>query len=425
MNRIITFEHTKIKYSDIFGKNYNVNSREFKKFIENIEQKYKENLKLGYDYISIKNFVGVIKVNDCIIEVLPKMFANSIKDFDKTVVYNNFYYMLNKANRIKYNNISTETFNSIHVSVLDYYINIFLEELNNKLRNNLYHAYECKVENRKSIKGKILVSHNIKTNLYNRSKIVCQYDEFTENNLVNQILKFTVKKMMKVTRWSKNKKLSKILLNKMSEIDDIVVTNESFTNIKHDNNLYYLEKILSTAKMFINNLFTSFKNANKQDIFVFSFDMNFLFQEYIYSLVYDNKHFIFGKNVNVLRQLGKKYLIYDNGIGKLKLIPDIIIEEDNNVKYLIDTKYKILDESKLRFGIEPNDIYQMNAYIDKFNPQIAILLYPEVVKKYSQKYSLEKEGKNKILGCTVNLKLNLIEDEKKLIEEIKEIIHSQ
>ena len=422
MKRIITFEYSKVRYTDIFGNEFSIDSIAFKKFIKNIEKKYKECIKLSYDSIIITNFVGVIKINQCIIEVMPKIFANTLNEIDKSTIYNNLYYMLNKANKVKYKNITTEQFNRIHVSILDYYINIFLEELNNKTRPNMYHAYESKVENRKSIKGKILISKNFRKNFYNKSKNICKYEEFTENNIVNQILKFTINKMLKVTKWSKNKKICKDLLARMSEVDNIFVTNDTFSKIKYDNNLYHLEKILSTAQMFINNLFTSFENANKQDIFIFNFDMNFLFQEYIYCLIDENKEYIFKNNSKVLRQTGRKYLMYEKGIGKLKLIPDIIIEEDKKAKYIIDTKYKILDADKMSARVARDDLFQMNAYIDRYDSQKAILLYPQEINKYRDKYSLAKEEENKILVCTVNLKKDLIKEEKEVIDEIKEII---
>lgn len=114
--------------------------------------------------------------------------------------------------------------------------------------------------------------------------------------------------------------------------------------------------------MFINNSFTSFENANKQEIYIFNFDMNFLFQEYIYCL----------------------------------------IEENKKVKYIIDTKYKILGNVDVNAKVSREDFFQMNSYIDKYDSKKAILLYPQEINKYRNKYSFVKDGENKILVCTVN-----------------------
>ena len=254
------------------------------------------------------------------------------------------------------------------------------------------------------------------------SKNICKYDEFTENNLVNQILKFTTKKMLKVTKWIKNKKLCKEILNRMIDIEDIHVTNDTFYKIKHDKNLYYLEKILSMAQNFVNNLFTTFENKNKQDIFIFNFDMNFLFQEYIAKLLEENKSYILGENMEVLTQKGKQYLVYDQGVGKLRLIPDVIIEENKNPKIIIDTKYKIISQGNSQSEITRNDLFQMYAYMGKYHVEKAILLYPEQTNSYKRKYQIDKDKKDEIFVCTVNLKVDLLTEEDQVIEQLKQII---
>ncbi len=66
----------------------------------------------------------------------------------------------------------------------------------------------------------------------------------------------------------------------------------------------------------------------------------------------------------------------------------------------------------------------MNAYIDKYDSKKAILLYPQEINKYRNKYSFVKNVENKILVCTVNLKKDLVKCEKEVIDEIKEIILS-
>ena len=59
----------------------------------------------------------------------------------------------------------------------------------------------------------------------------------------------------------------------------------------------------------------------------------------------------------------------------------------------------------------------MNAYIDKYDSKKAILLYPQEINKYRNKYSFVKDGENKILVCTVNLKKDLVKCEKEVIDD--------
>ena len=78
------------------------------------------------------------------------------------------------------------------------------------------------------------------------------------------------------------------------------------------------------------------------------------------------------------------------------------VGENKKVKYIIDTKYKILGNVDVNAKVSREDFFQMNAYIDKYDSKKAILLYPQEINKYRNKYSFVKDGENKILVCTVN-----------------------
>ena len=125
--------------------------------------------------------------------------------------------------------------------------------------------------------------------------------------------------------------------------------------------------------------------------------------------------------MEVLRQKGKKYLVYDDGVGKLRLIPDVLIKENQNPKYIIDTKYKIIDQGISKSEITRNDFFQMFAYMNKYHVKKAILLYPEQRNSHRRKYHVDKEKQNEIFMCTVNLKVDLLTEEHKVIEQLRQI----
>ena len=64
--------------------------------------------------------------------------------------------------------------------------------------------------------------------------------------------------------------------------------------------------------------------------------------------------------------------------------PDIVIKNDSNV-FVMDTKWKLLSEAKINYGISQADMYQMYAYQKKYNAESVTLLYPMTDKVDAEK----------------------------------------
>ena len=61
--------------------------------------------------------------------------------------------------------------------------------------------------------------------------------------------------------------------------------------------------------------------------------------------------------------------------------PDIVIEnKNNNSIYIMDTKWKVLSDTKPNYGISQADMYQMYAYQKKYGAKNVTLLYPKTEK---------------------------------------------
>ena len=58
--------------------------------------------------------------------------------------------------------------------------------------------------------------------------------------------------------------------------------------------------------------------------------------------------------------------------------PDIVVTRSDGVSFIMDTKWKILSESKANYGISQSDMYQMYVYQKKYdNAKNVTLLYPK------------------------------------------------
>lgn len=111
---------------------------------------------------------------------------------DKSIFIKNIYYMLSYAfttlNQGGYEDIATEEFENIHNLLAA----ILAKGIGRQLKQGLYREYLNQKETVTAVRGKIDIPGTIQNRLARRQVLTCEYDELSENNLLNQILKTTV-----------------------------------------------------------------------------------------------------------------------------------------------------------------------------------------------------------------------------------------
>lgn len=82
---------------------------------------------------------------------------------------------------------------------------MFARNFLKELKTGIYKEYITEIDNLNTLKGKYLVNENLKYN-FTKSKIYCEYDEFSINNSLNQFFLYSIKYLMNSV---KDKKLLK------------------------------------------------------------------------------------------------------------------------------------------------------------------------------------------------------------------------
>ena len=123
---------------------------------------------------------------------------------DKSILIKNIYYMLSYAfqtlNQGEYESIATEEFDNLH----NLFAAILAKGIGRQIKQGLYREYHLHCEDLPTLRGKIALQATARNILMRKRQLSCEFDELTENNLLNQILKTTV-----------------MLLIRHSEVDDV------------------------------------------------------------------------------------------------------------------------------------------------------------------------------------------------------------
>lgn len=321
----------------------------------------------NWNDVKASKYCGILNFENEDFYILPKIVEDDKQNL------NIFIYMLMYAYDIKLSNEQIASCSNQKHTILEVFIQMFAKKLLDELKKGIFKEYVLKEENLKVLKGKYLINENLKYN-FTHDKIYCQYDEFCENNTLNQLFLYTIKTLQK---YVKDKKLLKQCELIFDEVEykhfDINKVNIYFNRLN-----YRFKTSFEMAILLLKQLIPIFSKDKKS--FAFLFDMNMLFEKFIARIIKD-----LHSNAKIQNS---------NNFGDLTLKPDIIL--DNQI---IDTKYKKLNSlSDLR-----DDKLQVFAYGINYKVENVMLLYPKHLDNI--KYDL-------VLGNIenmVNLKIKCID----------------
>ncbi|AIJ06293.1 5-methylcytosine restriction system component-like protein [Methanocaldococcus bathoardescens] len=415
---ITFFEHEKKTFKDL--EKDGLSKNEIKKLIK-LNDKLKI-FNIGYNSIKAKQYVGVIKIKNMSIQILPKIYKNEDnEDIKQKEALTNLLYILSYTNNLKIKeNIANLAKNN---DLFEIYTYLFAKNLLGEIERGIYRDYNKREENLSYLKGKLNINKQIKHNLIKKHKLYCTHNEFSENNSINQILKYTVELLKNITKNPKNKKLLNDLSFIFEDVEYKIIIQKDFERITFNRMNERFKPYIKMAELFIKN---SSINLTTKDLETFSliFNMEILFEKFIGNILRKYKDEIFGKtSLNVYLQYKGCYLMKDdNGNEIFALKPDVVIKENDKTVLIIDTKYKKLINNRSRnYNISQPDIYQMFAYLKKYNCKNGILLYPKYEEEINKRFKFDNEN---LYIKQINLKhnskskfeyINLIKDDLKSI----------
>jgi 5-methylcytosine-specific restriction enzyme subunit McrC len=363
--------------------------------------------------VKANQYVGVVQINNSIIQVLPKILTkNDKEDIDKeekSFIIKNLLYMLSYTKKINIKETEVSKLDEVD-NLFEIIIYLFAKNLLELLKKDLVKNYNVKEENLNFLKGKLQIKNHIKKNIFNKAKFFCEYDDFSEDILLNQIFKATVDKVIRFTNSNNNFKLLSYCDLILSGVRRKWITYNMTNHVVFNRLNEQYRDCFNLAKLL---LFGNSTNISSKsfDSFSLMFDMNDLFEEFIYEFLRRNKDWFGIKNMQCEKPRKKIFSKPD----KFTLKPDITIncDSNNNCELIIDTKYKKLinDESK-NYDVKSGDVYQMFAYSKYYECGDIILLYPQYDFKIESKegnYMFSNFDKDFSLYIrTVNLHRNLL-----------------
>lgn len=352
---------------------------------EQTAQYLKITIKKGFGKVlQAQNYVGLIQTKDgTTIEILPK-----IRNIDDEKSKEILLKMLKTLKNSPFKNFNIANLKSKKMPLLEIFISMFLEELAKLIRKGIKSDYLQKEENLKFLKGKLKISEQIKQNYIHKERFFVEFDEFLSNRVENRLIKSTLKYLYKKSKLNINQQKIREFLFVFDEVEESKNIKTDFEKVKPNRAMRDYEQVLLWSKTFLlENSFSPYKGENIA--FALLFDMNLLFENYVYDYLKKEK-MIDNKLIEDIKAQDKTYhLAYENDIGRFRLKPYIVI---NKGEIIADTKWKLLSFEKTNSGISQADMYQLYAYGTKYETcKNLYLIYPYDSEKLENSYQYFKD----------------------------------
>lgn len=350
-----------------------------------LQDEYKDIFSYQNGKICFKNYAGVLELKSGdFIEVLPKICFSENKQDECRTIFRNMIATL-KSNY--YKAFDNTKINCGKFPLMEIFITVFLNELDNLIRLGVRKSYVKVSENSNFIKGKIKILNNIKYNSAHKERNYIEYSKFIENIPENIILKTCLIYLQNKTTDIYNKKRINEALFVFDEINVTYNIAYEFNKICLNRLNMYYETPLELAQIFLmGNSFLP--QTGRTNLLSLMFPLEKLFEEYVFFyLKKEHKD----KFKTIKAQSNPYYLIESE--NKFKLKPDIVMENDKTIM-ILDTKWKLLDMNSNagKYNISQSDLYQLYAYGKKYkqkqiekgsNKKIQLFLIYPMTEKFN------------------------------------------
>ena len=377
-----TFEYqNKYTTNEILKSELCITSDEdYKAFLDRLESYLKKQglsnvLKFTKDGIETQNYVGVIKYKNFQLDILPKLLSKENIEENDPMVIKNLIYMISLTRKLDIKITEHANINHCENPFLEVLIREFATSLFECLKRLTPRNYIREEDNLNYLKGKLKFTENIRYNCANQAKFYCEYDEFSENNKLNQLFLFVTKCLFNISRSSENKKTLSFIMNYFCDLPFIRYDKYKAEKIILTRNQQLFSYPFKIAKMFLENISVDISKNSIENITLL-WDMNLLFEEFVYEIIKqhaDGYTTHYQKNKKLLRN-ADNLKEYGNTFVDIYLQKNDKYENEKISKIILDTKYKINSGGNSEFL--NSDIYQICTYCLLHNSKKAILFYP-------------------------------------------------
>lgn len=338
------------------------------------------------------------------------------------IVVKNIYYMLTYAFQVlhqsNYDEVSTESFDNVQ----DLFAAILAKGIAQQLKQGLHREYIDKSADLSLVHGKLDFSKTVRNAAQNKKLLVCEFDELSEDNIYNQIIKTTVMLLLKEDNVNEESKtaLKKEMLffSNIHEINPFLIR---WDQLRFGRNNQSYRMLLSVCQFVLEGLLLTTESGDvKLAKFLDEQRMCRLYEKFILEF--------YRKEVPEIKANASKieWQVDDGFSTLLPTMQSDIMLTHNDRTLIIDAKY-YSHATQVQYGkhtLHSQNIYQIFTYVmnqdtDKTGNVAGMLLYAKTDEE------ITPDVETVIMGHKISAKsLDLNCEFSKISSQLKHIANS-
>ena len=326
--------------------------------------------------LKAQGFVGVIATPDGTqIEILPK-HAPMIEEPGLIASRKLLLRMLKAAKVLPFIASTDALIDTLKQPLPEVLIGRFLQDLAQVVRKGIRKDYQRIEAQERFLKGQLHTARQLRQSPVKQTQFCIEYDVFNDNRAENRLIHAALISITRVSQYLPNQKLARELRFAFDAVPVSTQIASDFQAWRTSRDMQYYQTLLPWLKLILSQ-YSPFATANQHAGISFLLPMDKLFEAYVASEIQRG----LPPGYQLKTQSSAKYLATQNGRSMFQLRPDLIIYRGNELLAVLDTKWKLLDQTQPdgKAGIAQADMYQLFAYGQKvLNGQgNLVLIYPQ------------------------------------------------
>jgi 5-methylcytosine-specific restriction endonuclease McrBC regulatory subunit McrC len=346
----------------------------------------------GGSQLCTRQYVGVVEVNDVVIEIYPKLDATLI-DADEEErlppsakidsVMRNLLWILEVADYRDLAEAQTAHLEEAPTSFFDLFAFLLGKNLLPELERGVPHTYLTFEDDLKTVRGRIGFVEQVTRNWNRFDRVHCTWDEFTANIAVNRLFKCACRFLSQRVNYSEAARLLLSCEALLADVDDVsaVTALRDVANLRLDRSTNRFRTAFDLAQRLLAGIGHDL-GAGSTNTFVFLLDMNRVFERYVHAVLESR----FGVAVQEQLPVGDLLRLQTGGMRQLA----DYCWRASSVCWIGDAKYKHLAKGcshALQFtdlevqSDEPDDVNRLAGRILSAGDVRQLTVYAELFRR--------------------------------------------
>jgi len=233
-------------------------------------------------------------------------------------------------------------------------------------------------DNLQVLRGKLQIAGDIRHNLVRRDRFFVAFDEYLPDRAENRLLHSALRLALQAAEGWDTQRLARELLFAFDGVPESRSVADDLQRIRLDRGMESYGRALDWARLLLKGL-TPVPAAGATEAPPLLFPMEKLFEAYVARHLRKQ----LAASLHLVVRPKARHLVRHRGQNWFKLIPDLSVSDGAKDVAILDTKWKVLDQTKndsqLKYGIAQSDIYQLYTYGRHFlgGSGPVVLIYPK------------------------------------------------